>query len=175
MCMSRTRLELKIYNFFQLPSLFQLLTLGRKSECVANLRDKTQIFTQTNSTWLILRISELKFGGWSLCSTTFSSIAERNSEKRLVFLFPLRISLPFRFFALFGNGRIKGFIRLGQERLNITETALNPTLSGDPPGARALCLSAACELDPECERLWFPLSVSEGTDEFSRGVYSSFY
>ena len=103
-----------------------------------------QTALDSNSEFLIWRV-ESRFHN-------FSSIAERNSEKRLVFLFHLRISLPFRFFALFGNGRIKGFIRLGQERLNITETALNPTLSGDPPGARALCLSAACELDPECER-----------------------
>ena len=150
MCMSRTRLELKINNFFQLPRLFQLLTLGRKSECVANLRDKTQIFTRTNSTRLKLRISDLA-GGVSVPQFFFYS--REKLRKRLVYLFPLRISLPIRVFALFGNGRIKGFIRLGQERLNITETALNPTLSGDPPGARALCLSAACELDPECERL----------------------
>ena len=44
--------------FFQLPCLFQLFTLGRESECVATLRDKTQIFTQTNSSRL--RIAKVK-------------------------------------------------------------------------------------------------------------------
>ena len=29
-------------------------------------------------------------------------------------------------------------------------------IPGDPPGKRALGLSAACESDLKCERLWFP-------------------
>ena len=52
MCMSRTRLQLKINLFFKLPCLFQIFTLGCETECVTNLRDKTQIFTQTNRSWL---------------------------------------------------------------------------------------------------------------------------
>ena len=52
MCMSRTRLQLKIIFFFKLPCLFQIFTLGCETECVTNLRDKTQIFTQTNRSWL---------------------------------------------------------------------------------------------------------------------------
>ena len=33
-------------NFFSTSFMFQLFTLGRESECVANLCDETQIFTQ---------------------------------------------------------------------------------------------------------------------------------
>ena len=32
MCVSRTRLQLKIYNFFSTSCLFQLFTLGRESD-----------------------------------------------------------------------------------------------------------------------------------------------
>ena len=49
MYMSKIRLQLKINHFFlKLLCLFQLFTLELQSECVANLRTKTQVlFRQT--------------------------------------------------------------------------------------------------------------------------------
>ena len=86
MCMSRTRLQLKINNFFLTSCLFQPFTLGRQSEFVANLCDETQIFTHqtavdsdfTQNFWVkIWRGGSLRPSignyNWNLSSRTWTS------------------------------------------------------------------------------------------------------
>ena len=84
------RLQLKINNFFLTSCLFQLFTLGRQSEFVANLCEETQIFTQTNSGWLGFYsefLSNNLAGGVSgFMYHSLSSFEDTNNCSILVFL-----------------------------------------------------------------------------------------